>query len=306
MSLTLETRPRFRLFPNDSALGRLFHLPVPLLSGAADEAFLTGAHFTGSRGGFTLFERDGWSGGVAVLSLRSLAELEPQTLRLYVQLIELARGRHLSRIWNYVPAINDTGAGGLENYRLFCRARATAFEAAFGRDYSSRLPAASAVGHADLDLVIAFVTSECAPRHVENPRQIPAYQYPPEYGPKSPSFSRATIVPGSQGTTVFISGTASIQGHATVAPTDTEAQTRNTLENLAEISHACGLGRDLSRHHASRRSFKVYLRHGADLTAVAGQLERALLRPDDVVSYLRADICRRELNVEIEATIVNE
>jgi hypothetical protein len=36
---------------------------------------------------------------------------------------------------------------------------------------------------------------------------------------------------------------------------------------------------------------------------VRTQLERELLRPEDVVSYLQADICRRDLLVEIEAVL---
>jgi hypothetical protein len=32
-------------------------------------------------------------------------------------------------------------------------------------------------------------------------------------------------------------------------------------------------------------------------------LERFLLRPDDAVMYLHAEICRAALNVEIEATL---
>jgi hypothetical protein len=33
-------------------------------------------------------------------------------------------------------------------------------------------------------------------------------------------------------------------------------------------------------------------------------LAKELLRPDDHVSYLRADLCRAELEIEIEATIL--
>jgi chorismate lyase/3-hydroxybenzoate synthase len=48
----------------------------------------------------------------------------------------------------------------------------------------------------------------------------------------------------------------------------------------------------------------VYLRHAEDLPAVATVLDREMLQPTDRVSYLRSDICRRELNVEIEASLI--
>jgi enamine deaminase RidA (YjgF/YER057c/UK114 family) len=140
---------------------------------------------------------------------------------------------------------------------------------------------------------------------VENPRQVPAYDYPSEHGPRPPCFARATMVSGANGRgDVFISGTSSIRGHASIAPGETAAQVACTLENLREISVACGCGPDLARGRVVERHFKVYLRHAADWAAVKAALEGTLLAPADTVSYLRADVCRRELNVEIEATLM--
>ena len=109
---------------------------------------------------------------------------------------------------------------------------------------------------------------------------------------------------GAAGCDAFVSGTAAIVGHTTVAPGDTAAQLACTLDNLAAISRACGLGRDLGAGRSAARFFKVYLRHAADFAPVAAQLERALLGPGDEVTYLHADICRATLNIEIEATIL--
>ena len=47
------------------------------------------------------------------------------------------------------------------------------------------------------------------------------------------------------------------------------------------------------------------MRDTGDVTAVHARLERSLLKPTDHVIYLRADICRAELVVEIEATLVS-
>src|SRR6185369_4357459 len=103
-------------------------------------------------------------------------------------------------------AINESGPGEMENYRIFCRGRSLAFERHFCAGFKARLPAASAVGSKSSALTVAFAASTRPPRHVENPLQVPAYDYPGEYGPRAPSFARATIVPGANDATVFISG----------------------------------------------------------------------------------------------------
>ncbi len=170
------------------------------------------------------------------------AILEEATRRLYSGLLDAAEGLHLYRIWNCVPSINPENAAGLENYRAFCRGRALAFEKAFGRDFARRLPASSAVGTAGGALTIVFLAGERPARHFENPAQVPAYEYPPEHGPRPPSFARATVVEAAPGLDAFISGTSAIMGHSTVAPHDTAGQLDCTLENLRLVFRACGLG----------------------------------------------------------------
>jgi hypothetical protein len=133
---------------------------------------------------------------------------------------------------------------------------------------------------------------------------MPAYEYPAEHGPRSPSFARASLVRRRSGTDAFISGTSAIAGHATLAPGDTAAQLEATLENLRLISRACDLGEDLGAGTCAARHFKVYLRHAADWAAVARRLEGSLVALGDRLAYLQADICRAALNIEIEATLI--
>lgn len=275
----------------------------PVLAGAAVERLFPTTKPAGRTGEFVLFESDAWLVGAATVPGGAL--LEAGTARLYRDLFAATRGLSLARIWNYVPAINAPGAGGLENYRAFCRARSVAFEQEFGANSTARMPAASAVGCDAAQLTVVFAASRRAPRHWENPEQVPAYDYPGDYGPRAPSFARATIVPGTDGTlTVFISGTAAIRGHASLATGDTAAQVRWTLENLRSLSRAGELGDDLCASRATRRHFKVYVRHAAEQPVIAAALEKTLLRPGDQTTYVRADICRAELTVEIEATIL--
>lgn len=278
----------------------MLHVGVPVLGGAAEERIFQSAEPAGISGAFSLYRAGDWLLGCAARPVGA-GGIEAATRTLYADLLTAVRGRHLCRVWNYLPQIN-AHKNGLENYRAFCRERALAFEGEFGMAHHSRLCAASAVGTGDERLAVIFAASATAPRHVENPAQVSAYRYPPEHGTHAPSFARATVT--ADGRTVFVSGTAAITGHSTIAPGDTDAQVGHTLNNLALISRAAGLGAELGAGANWTRHFKIYLRHAEDHTAVAARLQAALLRPDDHVVWLQSDICRAALNVEIEATLV--
>ena len=278
-----------------------FAVPVPPLGARHIEEMFGGAEPAGVRGGIELFR----AGDLLLGRLRArfaAGELAACTETAYSRMFDACASRSLYRIWNYVPRINETCAG-LENYRAFCVGRAQAFEHRFGAGYEKCVPAASALGCGGGELVMVFVAGEAAPRHVENPVQLPAYEYPIEHGPRSPSFARATVVVGAAGGWVFVSGTAAVRGHATLAGGDFDAQLDCTLDNLRLISRAAGLGDALQPAGRWRRHFKVYLRRAADYARARMRFESALATEDDRVVYLRSDICRAALEVEIEATL---
>jgi len=271
------------------------------LGGDDREPILTAADVVTLAGDFGLYRGPDLTAGFVLA--RPHLDLEAATGELYRRLFAAIDGLHLHRIWNYVPLINRE-EGGLENYRRFCRARSAAFEERFGKTFQRLLPASSAVGAAAGPLAVAFIAGQVPGRHLENPLQVPAFHYPPEHGPRPPSFSRATVACTADATHVFISGTAAIRGHATVAPGDLAGQLECTLANLGAIGEAAGAGASLGADPSWKRRFKVYLRHPRDLPAVRARLEAGLLRPEDHVAYLHADICRAELVLEIEATLM--
>lgn len=293
---------KYFLEPNANTKARL-SVGLPVLAGERDESLFRVAKPLGFRGGFELREAGRWIVGCASVAVE--AGLDAATRQLYENLFVAAEGRNLCRIWHYVPRINEVGVDGLENYRAFCHGRSLAFEKKYGAGFKQRLPSASAVGTEDDCLTIVFAACATEPRHLENPRQVPAYDYPKKHGPRPPSFSRATLVPVENGLAdIFISGTAAIEGHETVAPGDTAGQVERTILNLSLISRTCGIGENLGAKLGGERHFKVYIRHQADLAAVKAALEKALFVAGDKVAYLRSDICRAELNVEIEATVL--
>lgn len=282
--------------------GATLALPIPVLAGLADEMIFEGMEELAPLAGFRRFEREGLL--VGAVSEPAETDLAGQAQRLYRRLLEAAGERRLARVWNYVPRINAPDATGLENYRAFCRGRSLAFEETLGEVYRGHLPAASAVGGADGRLAVVFVATRTVPSHVENPDQVPAYDYPSEHGPRAPSFARATCVDEAGRRHVFISGTAAIKGHATMAAGDLAGQIACTLDNLRILSRGCGLGEQLGRDAGWARHFKIYLRHAEDYPDAAAVLNGALLSAADRVTWLRTDICREALLIEIEATLV--
>ena len=207
---------------------------------------------------------------------------------------------HLIRIWNYVPEINRE-AGGDERYRLFNSARQMAFRNS-GQAMVGSVPAASALGSpAGSPLSIYFLAARRPPKMIENPRQTSAYHYPPKFGRHSPIFSRACVLQESAGTNLFVSGTASIVGYETIHHGDVGAQTRETVANISALLDEVNRVVGSARYSLGDLKFKVYVRQPSDLSAIEGALARALQISTPIV-YLRADVCREDLLVEIEAT----
>ncbi len=271
------------------ARGVLVSMKLPHLAGPRAELILEtdGVVESPAAGSRTLTGGD-WLAGAFVRPLRG--PVEELALAVYRELLLECRGWSLARVWNYVPDINGETTG-LENYRRFNLGRWQAFHDAFGDQMHAHLPAASAVGLCDEKLVVIFLATRQPVRLIENPDQVPAWRYPQAYGPKAPSFVRGSVV----GSHAWISGTASIKGHESIGLGDLATQTTVTLENLATVLRSM----DMPPLQHPRHRFKVYLRRGADAEPVRAALHAAGLALDGAV-FLEADICRRELDLEIE------
>jgi chorismate lyase/3-hydroxybenzoate synthase len=209
---------------------------------------------------------------------------------------------HPLRFWNYVPHINQS-LDGLERYRHFNIGRQEGFLGAHRAAFAGA-PAACAIGTEADNLTVYFLAARDAPVPVENPRQVSAYNYPSEYGPRTPTFSRATLAKGEK-PTLFISGTASIVGHRSEHPGDPAAQTRETFVNLRTVVDAANAKLSAPAFALDRLDYTVYVRHATDLDAVRAQFMNEAGAQSAAVAnvvFLRGDICRAELLVEIEAT----
>jgi chorismate lyase/3-hydroxybenzoate synthase len=210
---------------------------------------------------------------------------------------------YLWRIWNYFPRINDD-EGGLERYRRFCLGRHHALTEMLA-DFPSSLPAATAVGTKSGPLQLMFLAGTQPAAHLSNPRQLNAYEYPRNYGPRSPSFARATLIRTEEECRLYLAGTASVIGHASHHAGLPRQQTEETIRNiqvvLDQAKHAAGF--DLMGTHY-QALYKVYVRDSAAYSEIQKVIMNSLLSHEHVL-FLHGDLCRKELLVEIEGLVIS-
>lgn len=234
-------------------------------------------------------------------------DVEQLTRASYVRLDHLLRRQgypYWLRAWNYLVDITG-GEGEAERYRRFNAGRHSAVGLSNGIEQN--LPAASALGSETGGFVLSCLAGKRPGMQIENPRQLSAPLYPAQYGRRSPMFARAALVPNARGAQLLVSGTASIVGHESLHLGDPQRQLEETARNfeaLVDTAMRADAGRP--RHGSVRlESLKVYLRNPADYERLMPSVRR-LFAVETPPLVLRADICRRELLVEVEGTYALE
>ncbi len=258
-------------------------------------------------------------GDVALLSITTSNygadasnDLASASYRAYHLLLETVRQQKLGqflRVWNYIPHILEElnvveiDRNDRELYRQFNAGRYDAWHQFGDCDESNtpNCPAASGVGCLGSSLIVEALVSQSPVQYVENPRQVPAYRYPREYGTKSPYFSRGTLRSDEDGSDFYISGTASIVGSKTVHTNDLYAQIDETFHNIEVLIGADNLKKfehpgftleDISY-------LRVYVKRAMDLQNIREQI-CSILGDEVPVIYVNNAICRPDLLIEIE------
>jgi hypothetical protein len=248
-------------------------------------------------------------------------ELQRRTIDAYRGIANALRESatpHPIRFWNFVPAIREPAGDGLDRYMVFNAGRFAAYLDWYGdpNGFDARVPTATGIGHDAPDLAIHVLAAARPGVHIMNPRQRQPRCYSPCYGPFPPCFARATLIPdrGAGGMRVLVGGTAAVCGEQSVHPNDLHRQADETFENLANVVQAAWTGTRGPRGHAASdatdalacfRSLRVYFVCEADKPRLV-QIVRGRFPHLHDIEFLRADICRPELLVEIEGTAVVE
>ena len=225
----------------------------------------------------------------------------------------------LYRTWIYQGHIVDA-EGETQRYKELNRARSDVFRGqTFITDFLPQhhkgiaFPASTGIGADDYDLVMSCQAIKAQRDDLivvplENPMQVPAFDYGEVYSPKSPKFSRAMAFVAGSDAKVYISGTASITDSESRFEGDPERQTHQTLDNIAALvtpenlaKHGVtGFGATLEHIAVAR----VYVKNKEHFSAIRQVCEQRIAGAP--VLYTFADVCRPELLVEIEAIIVPE
>lgn len=280
--LQLEGHPLFEVWTSDQ--------PVTTLQKNECSLAMSGDVLAGT---ITLDEKEG-------------ATLDAATELAYRQLLHHTRELgfpYLWRVWNFFPDINEEEAG-LERYRRFCVGRHQAVEASL-QNFPSALPAGTAVGTRSGPLQIYFLAGARPASHLGNPRQMNAYEYPRDYGPRSPSFARATFCSSESGPQLFIAGTASVVGHTSRHVGCPKEQTQEIVHNLRTLIEHAGSMEPRGIGTSHRAIYKVYVRNLDQLLSIRQTLHDPLLNSSPIL-LLQGDLCRQELLVEIEGLVTSD
>lgn len=214
------------------------------------------------------------------------------------------------RFWAFIPAIHGDMGAGLDRYMAFNAGRFAAYSAWYGgrEALSHSVATGSAVGFGRERLVLHCLAAAEPGAPLENPRQVPAYNYSRRYGPLPPCFARATRIADrhGEGHRLLVGGTASIRGEDSLHVTDLGGQVRETLANLASlVCFACGGDQAKGGEPALEawlprfRELRIYRPRRADADRI---LDLVLPGFTGVsrVELLEAELCRAELLVELE------
>lgn len=224
------------------------------------------------------------------------------------------------RQWNYIEDITGTSVletGEKQNYQIFNDVRSLYYaDSGFKNGY----PAATGIGMNVGGTVLEFIAVDASESAgltifpVENPAQVDAHRYSQDVlvgeslrelkQKTTPKFERAKLLVNKRGSLVYISGTASIRGQATMAGTDVEEQTRITIENIAKLVSPENLVKHGAprEYEASPLSYcRVYIKNRADVPKVKKICDQYYKGVPTL--YLVSDICRPALLVEIEGAI---
>ena len=257
-----------------------------------------------------------WGLGISAnepdLSFREQASSAFEKMKLILSLEEFSFD-HLIRQWNYIPEILKTHPenGRLyQNYQLFNDIRQY-YYGIYKRN--SIYPAATGIGMdcgpVTIDFIAVKQNENTLIAGLSNPNQINAFSYGQDVlvgsamneneNKKAPLFERAKYIGAKENALVFISGTASITGEKTIGLDDIKEQTQVTIKNISDLTSGDNIqsvGTKISKKDYTY--LRVYVKQEDDFDSVRKICKEKY--GDMPILFIKADICRDNLLVEIE------
>ncbi len=216
------------------------------------------------------------------------------------------------RQWNYIEQITAQDACS-QHYQAFNDARSDLYART---DWPAGYPAATGIGtHRGGVMVEVDALSphsrRIRTRSLDNALQVAAHDYSKgvligtDPQKTTPKFERGKLVSSCFSDHLYVSGTAAIRGERSLSDDEIAEQTVATLENIEYLIGRPNLKKQGIKYPRKNRItiFRVYLKSEEFLDParkiVAGRYSGV------PVLYLKSDICRDELLVEIEGVAKN-
>ena len=230
------------------------------------------------------------------------AGLEACTHGVYQRMLGLTRRQGypwILRMWNHFPKIcTPSGEEMRYRYQEFCDGRRQALLADAQRSQAP-LPAVTTTGSQAEGMAVYFLAAREAGIALQNPRQTTPSEYPPQLGPHGPSFARGVLHEEAETCRVYLSGTASIIGHATQHLGDVGEQTREVLRNHAAVLAQAHQANAACPTQVEALPFeKIYLARVEDVSTVRAALQECFTPPQ---YFLHSPLCRQDLLLEMES-----
>jgi len=216
----------------------------------------------------------------------------------------------ITRQWNYIEGIISKREDH-QNYQVFNDTRSKFYQDHFRK---KGYPAATGIGMAAGGVLIDYIAikgDNVTNIPIDNPVQIPAHKYhqnclmglPTGDRKTTPKFERGRYVSLHGEEIVFVSGTAAITGEKTANPGDVEQQTRLTIDNIDSLVSKENLSKNKAIPTDLRFNYlRIYVKEKKDFKTVREICERKY--GDIPMVWLQANICRDDLTVEIEGTLL--
>lgn len=223
--------------------------------------------------------------------------------------------KEIVRQWNYVENItmlDDVEDKQLQNYQIFNDIRTLFYnKSGFVNGY----PAATGIGiengGCSVEVIALKQKNENTVFPITNSLQVDAHNYSENVlvgnaiaevkKVSTPKFERAKAMYINDFGLLFVSGTAAIVGEQTVFQDDVKKQTITTIENIEHLISVNNLIKNkiTVRSHPELINYRVYLKNKSDYKTVKLLCDAHFGLKKCI--FVKADICRSNLLVEIEA-----
>jgi len=215
------------------------------------------------------------------------------------------------RQWNYIEHIVKK-SDGRQNYQDFNDSRTRFYnKTTWGNGYPAATGVGTCCGGVMIDLealhsdspdieVVALNNSLQVPAHAYSPRVLIGEEDEKNGQKTTPKFERAKLVRNGIKGIIYVSGTAAIRGELSLENVGIEEQTRITLENIEHlISNGTLVSAGIENVAGTRLcSLRVYLKEEHFFESAKKIVDEKYAGLPSV--YLKGDVCREELLVEIE------